>query len=131
MELVNLYKCLCDVQRLRILNLLKEGPLCVCHLQEILDEAQVKISKQLLYMKKLEVVQARREGAWMIYSLPASPHPLLMENLRCLQDCSEQYPFLQEDLHKRSLILRRFAENKAECPQVVYDSAGVNNNQAF
>ena len=124
MELEKLYKCLCDIQRLRILNLLKEGPLCVCHLQEILGETQVKTSKQLQYMKKLGFVAAKREGVWVIYSLPAPAHPLLLANLACLLESKEEYPCFAEDLKKRSGILQRFADNRAECPPAVYQSAG-------
>ncbi|MDD2722620.1 MAG: metalloregulator ArsR/SmtB family transcription factor [Methylovulum sp.] len=123
MELVSLYKCLCDVQRLRILNLLKEGPLCVCHIQEILGETQVKISKQLQYMKKLGIVWVRREGVWMVYSLPVPVHPVLLANLHCLQARSDEFPCFAEDLQTRSTILQRYTDNLAECPQVVYQSA--------
>ena len=42
MDLVQIYHCFCDRTRLRILNLLCEGPLCVCHFQELLNEPQVK-----------------------------------------------------------------------------------------
>ena len=69
MEVSELYKCIADSQRLRILNLLEAGPLCVCHLQELLDAAQVKISKQLAGMKQLGLIDAKREGTWMIYHL--------------------------------------------------------------
>ena len=48
MEASEIYKCIADPQRLRILNLLEAGPLCVCHMQEILEVPQVKMSKQLL-----------------------------------------------------------------------------------
>ncbi|MDD5272967.1 MAG: metalloregulator ArsR/SmtB family transcription factor [Methylovulum sp.] len=122
MELTNLYKCLCDVLRLRILNLLKEGPLCVCHLQEILGETQVKTSKQLQYMKKLGVVGARREGVWMVYSLPEPTHPVLLANLHCLQADTDGFGDLIGDLKKRSVILRRFAANPGECPPAVYQA---------
>ena len=70
MQLISLYECLCDMTRLRIVNLLQNGPLCVCHLQDILEESQVKISKHLGYLKAREVVTANREGNWMIYALP-------------------------------------------------------------
>ena len=36
MKLVKIYECLCDPTRLRILNLLKSGELCVCDVQEVL-----------------------------------------------------------------------------------------------
>jgi ArsR family transcriptional regulator len=86
MKVIQIYKCFCDELRLRILNLLKDGPLCVCHLVEILDCDQVKMSKQLRYMKELEMVEGERQAQWVIYRL-ADPHqPLLAENLKCLQD---------------------------------------------
>ena len=46
-ELIQIYQCLCDPTRLRILHLLTQTPLCVCHFQEIFNEPQVKISKHL------------------------------------------------------------------------------------
>ena len=89
MELTQIYECFCDRTRLRILNLLRQTPLCVCHFQEILQEPQVKISKHLSYLKQREMVEAERDGNWIIYSLPKKPLPQLEKNLRCLQDCTK------------------------------------------
>jgi len=123
-ELISLHKCLCDRQRLRIINLLSEGPLCVCHLQEILGENQAKISKQLQYMKKLGVVFARREGVWMVYSLPVPMHPVLLANVAYLRSNeADDFACFAEDLQTRSSILQRYADNIVECPQAVYQSA--------
>ena len=102
MELIKIYECLCDRTRLRLLNLLQEGPLCVCHLQEILREPQVKISKHLGYLRTRGLVTARREGNWMIYALPATARRSteLEANLACLQDCAQENHALQRDLAK-------------------------------
>ena len=116
MELVNLYKCFSDKQRMRIINLLNEGPLCVCHIQEILEETQVKISKQLQYMKKLGVVLGRREGIWMIYSLSEPAHPVLVANLLSIR---EQDACFVEDLKRRYVIIQCYANKFSECPLVV------------
>ena len=70
MELVEIYSCLCDLTRLRILNILGQGPQCVCHFQEILGEPQVKISKHLAYLRERGLVEVERAGNWMIYELP-------------------------------------------------------------
>ncbi len=51
MDLIQIYQCLCDPTRLRILHLLTQTPLCVCHFQEILGEPQVKVSKHLSYLR--------------------------------------------------------------------------------
>jgi DNA-binding transcriptional ArsR family regulator len=73
MELIQIYECLCDPTRLRLLNVLAQGPLCVCHFQEILDEPQVKISKHLAYLRARGLVEVERHGNWMVYALPARP----------------------------------------------------------
>lgn len=59
MDCISIYKCLCDETRLRILNLLQEGPLCVYHVQEALQVPQSKISKQLAYMKNNQLLVSR------------------------------------------------------------------------
>src|ERR1700733_10724354 len=84
-SLIQIYECFCDETRLRIVNLLAKGPLCVCHLQELLDSSQVRISKHLGYLKAKGVLNAERHQNWMIYSLPAHPSAELEANLKCLQ----------------------------------------------
>ena len=59
--------------RRRVLHVLAQGPLCVCHFQEILREPQVKISKHLAYLRARGMVACERQGNWMIYRLPAKP----------------------------------------------------------
>lgn len=100
MDLVRIYECLCDRTRLRLLALLGGGPLCVCHLQEVLGEPQVKVSKHLAYLKERGLVQARREGNWMVYALPAKPPHELAANLACLQDCTAEDPVFRRDAVK-------------------------------
>ena len=100
MEIVSVYKCLCDLTRLRILNLLSRGPLCVCYLQEVLREPQVKISKHLAYLKQHELVECERRSHWSIYRLPQNPNRLLVENLKCLQDIAIEEERFRLDLER-------------------------------
>jgi ArsR family transcriptional regulator len=110
MELVEIYECLCDATRLRLLNVLAQGPLCVCHFQEILREPQVKISKHLAYLRARGLVECERRGNWMIYELPAKPSRELRANLACLQDCAGENPVFRKDLAR----LRKLAPALAE-----------------
>ena len=98
MELLQIYQCLCDLTRLRILNLLDQGPLCVCHFQTVLGEHQVKVSKHLAYLRKRGLVDTRRNGNRIIYRLPDERPPELKANLRCLQDCVRENPVFKRDL---------------------------------
>ena len=100
MKLVEIYQCLCDETRLRLLHLLLQGPLCVCHFQTVLGEPQVKISKHLGYLKTRGLVTVRRSGNWMIYALPAerARSRELSANLACLQDCAAENAVFKRDL---------------------------------
>jgi ArsR family transcriptional regulator, arsenate/arsenite/antimonite-responsive transcriptional repressor len=116
MGLIQIYQCLCDITRLRILNLLTEGELCVCHFQEILGESQVKVSKHLAYLRARELVVARKEANWMIYSLPAKPSRELSVNLACLQDCVREDDSFRRDLERRRKLASSIAESPVCCP---------------
>jgi ArsR family transcriptional regulator, arsenate/arsenite/antimonite-responsive transcriptional repressor len=104
-DLIEIYQCFCDETRLRIVNLLRRGPLCVCHLQELLDEPQVKISKHLAYMKEKGIVHAQRHQNWMIYSLPQHPSAELEANLKCLQDCVQTHAVFKADLRRLKALV--------------------------
>lgn len=121
MDFIAVYKCLCDRQRLRILNLLRDGPLCVCHLMEILELEQVKVSKQLRYMKELGLVEAERAAQWMIYRLADEGNPLLEANLACLQDCLGEETGFREDLARRKAVMERVRNEGPACLNAVND----------
>lgn len=99
-SLVQIYQCFCDETRLRILNVLSQGPLCVCHFQELLGEPQVKISKHLGYLRDKGLVEVARHQNWMIYSLPRQLSLELEANLRCLQDCVQTHRAFKADLRR-------------------------------
>lgn len=66
-----LFKALADRTRLRILNLMGAGEVCVCFFVEVLGTNQPKISRHLAYLRRAGVVAARREGKWMHYRISA------------------------------------------------------------
>ncbi len=115
MDLVKIYECLCDRTRLRLLNLLLQGPLCVCHFQAILREPQVKISKHLAYLKGHGLVEAERCANWMIYRLPEKRSQQLAANLACLQDCLREERIFREDAARREKICAKFGAETPVC----------------
>jgi len=108
MEILQIYRCFCDETRLRILHLLTQGPLCVCHFQDILHESQVAISKHLAYLRANGLVIAQRHEKWMIYQLPKKVPAELDLQLRCLQDCVQSNLVFREDL-------KRLKKLRCEC----------------
>ena len=61
-ELEQYFKALADANRLRILNLLLHGELCVCDIQFVLEAAQPTVSRHLAYLKNSGLVLDRRDG---------------------------------------------------------------------
>ena len=117
MELVKIYECLCDPTRLRLLHVLAQGPVCVCHFQAVLGEPQVKISKHLAYLRARGLVGCERQGNWVIYALPAKPSRELQANLACLQDCARGHPVFKRDLARLKQIEPSCAWVRAGEPQ--------------
>lgn len=99
-DLEQLFKGLADQTRLRILNLLIHGELCVCDIQYVLESPQPNVSRHLIYLRNSGLVRDRREGARMYYRL-AQPneriHKLLFGFLRDVFGSSE---VLEEDSRK-------------------------------
>ncbi len=105
-EVVGIYKCLCDVNRLRILNLLRVGPQCVCHLEAVLGIGSVRTSQQLAYLRRHGMVEVEVRGTWRVYSLPAKPSRELASNLACVHDCSSEMKLFRADLRALARVRR-------------------------
>jgi ArsR family transcriptional regulator len=73
------YRALADETRLRILALLRDGEVCVCHLQGSLRVPQPTISRHLAYLRRSRLVEARRDGIWMHYRLAALGSPVVKQ----------------------------------------------------
>ena len=72
-ELVSLGKIISDINRVKILALLKrDKELCVCELCDTLSLSQPLVSRHLKQMKEVSVVKSRQSGKWMIYSLDSN-----------------------------------------------------------
>ena len=67
--LLRLWKALSDETRLRILKLLEEGELCVCHVTTVLGMGQSRISRHMGILKHAGLVRDRRAGKWVFYRL--------------------------------------------------------------
>jgi ArsR family transcriptional regulator len=75
--LTKVYAALADPTRLRILALLRDGEVCVCHLHASLDVPQPTASRHLAYLRKAGLVDARRDGIWMHYRLTPQDNPVV------------------------------------------------------
>jgi ArsR family transcriptional regulator len=100
-----LFKALADRTRLRLLNLMGAGEVCVCFFVETLGTNQPKISRHLAYLRRAGVVAARREGKWMHYSITTP------EDARAARVFAEVLAWLREDREMQ----RDFSRMKSIC----------------
>ena len=95
--LVTLFQALSDPTRLRLLNVLAAGEVCVCYFVAIFDEPQPKISRHLAYLRRAGLVTARRDGKWMHYSLTIPADPAVAEVLRKVLEVASKERVMQRD----------------------------------
>lgn len=72
-----LLKALSDENRLRMVALLAQGELCVCHIAAALELSQPNASQHLTVLKSVGVVERERRGNWIYYRLPTDPDRIL------------------------------------------------------
>jgi ArsR family transcriptional regulator, arsenate/arsenite/antimonite-responsive transcriptional repressor len=78
------FRALGDETRLRIVALLVHGELCVCHLENALGISQPNASRQLGILRAAGIVDSRRKGTWVYYSLSKQSHDLVEQQLETL-----------------------------------------------
>lgn len=84
-----LFKGLADGTRLRILAMLAQGEVCVCEIHEGLGVPQPTASRHLAYLRRVGLVEGRRQGLWVYYRLAEPTDPILQTILGTVTHCLE------------------------------------------
>lgn len=105
---VKIMKALSDPNRVKILKILQhKSNMCVCELKSLLHIAQPTVSKHLKTLEEAGLVEYRKEGLWVNYSLVSgSPNPYAAGILRELRNWLEDHPDLSDILKKAPFVSR-------------------------
>ena len=99
-------KALADLQRVRILMLLRSGELCVCQIIEVLALAPSTVSKHLSILNTAGLVDSRKEGRWMYYRLPeGAAGALVRPVLKWLADTLKNDEMIEQDAKKLKTVV--------------------------
>ena len=104
-EELNLFRALSDETRLRIMVLLSKKELCVCQIQWVLGHSQAMVSRHLTVLKNAGLVQDRRKGLWIFYSL-SNPRNELEKSI---------HKYLREYFTKRYDLFKKDLFNMKKC----------------
>lgn len=66
---IEIFKAMSDKNRLLILDMLSCGELCACDIMDGLNLTQPTISHHMKVLQKCGLVEGRKEGKWMFYSI--------------------------------------------------------------
>ena len=111
-RLISTLKALSDAIRLRIINLLYGGELCVCEIVDALSLPQSTISRHLTVLKNAGIVEDSKRGQWVFYKLLIGQEDnrfAFLENL--IRNELRPNPILHKDIEK----LKKRLESGRRC----------------
>ena len=97
---MNITKALADENRVRVLLALRKGELCVCQITELFGLAPSTVSKHLSILFQADLVESRKDGLWIYYSLAYPRRPFHEKLLDCLANCFQDVPELARDARR-------------------------------
>ena len=105
-RLDEILKAAADRTRLRLLNLLRLGGICVCDLQAVLRIPQPTVSRHLAALRHAGLVTDSRKGTRMVYALvPATTSPYLRALHELLDRCCPEDEQMRADMaHFREAV---------------------------
>ena len=68
-DTVKVFKAFCDENRLKILEQLRTGEKCACKLLDELPITQPTLSHHMKLLCDADIVQGRKDGKWVHYSI--------------------------------------------------------------
>jgi ArsR family transcriptional regulator len=95
-----MFKALADPTRVRILGLLANGEICVCHIYESLRLPQSLVSRHLAYLRRAGLVETRREGLWVHYRLAARGDEVTRTLLEAVYHCLGHLSTVAKDVKR-------------------------------
>jgi ArsR family transcriptional regulator len=104
---LKIFKALGDRNRLRIMKMLEVKAMCVCEITEVLNLAPSTVSKHLSLLHEADLIEDRKEGKWVNYSLPGKSRiPFVSEILKLIRFSLEDDSQVQADRKKAMMADR-------------------------
>lgn len=114
MEIIQMLKALSDETRIRILNILREGPLCVCEIEAILEISQSNASRHLNKLTNAKLVSYYKEAKYIYYKL----NDETLSKYNFIKDILDNELYKEEKLKCDYDILKAYKKAELNCDTV-------------
>ncbi len=85
-DFITVTKALSDPNRVRTLMFLQGGELCLCQIIKMLALAPSTVSKHMAVLHNARLVESRKEGRWVYFSLAESGDPVVRGAIKWAMD---------------------------------------------
>lgn len=119
--MVDLFKTLGDLNRLRLLHVMMHQSVCVCELEVILEMTQSNVSRHLSKLKAIHALDSDKEAQWIHYSISKSFVKRHAGLIAYLEGEFTKEPVYQEDLRRLSV----YQKEALTCQNITTDKEGV------
>ncbi len=107
-SIVNITKALADENRVRALGALRQQPLCVCQIIELLGLAPSTVSKHLAILRQAGLVTSKKDGRWIYFQRAGAGASVeVLETLAWIYTQLDRSPAHRDDQKKLKLILKQ------------------------
>lgn len=93
LDLIQVMKALSDETRIRILNILRDGDLCVCELEVLLDINQSNASRHLNKLTNARILDYYKVAKYVYYKIN--------------KDTAAEYPFIRDIIENEAMKLKQ------------------------
>lgn len=114
MELVEILKVLGDENRIRILNLLKDGELCVCEMESILELNQSNVSRHLTRLSSSKIIKSYKKAQFVYYTI----NDEIISNYAFIGEILKNEMNKIEQCKQDSRMLLLFKESNIDCENI-------------
>lgn len=95
--IINIIKAISHPARIKILNILSEGPLCVCDIIPKVGLEQSNLSQHLNLMKNAEILESYKDGLRVIYKIK---YPEILDSIKIIEN------IIEKQIDEKSSILK-------------------------
>lgn len=110
-DIVHILKALADENRIRMINLLRNGELCVCEIEAVLGAKQSNVSRHLNKLKVAGLITSEKKSQWVYYRLNEPTFQKFPFLLNIINEELEKIDICKEDLK----LLEKFRKSCRCC----------------